>query len=201
MAHKVICINRRCGSGGHIIGEMVANQLGIKYYDRNLLSLALEYGGLDSSKYEKVDEKATNSAFYRLLYEGNEKVEKGKPANETLFQLQRDLMREIAQKEDCVIIGRCGDYILEHEDIKLFSVFVTASLEYRINHIMEQDHLNKRQATIQTKKIDKRRENYYHYFTKREWKDAKHYDILLNSQRLGFDKCKQLICDYYLNIL
>mgnify|MGYP000780665546 FL=1 len=105
MAHKVICINRRCGSGGHIIGEMVANQLGIKYYDKNLLTLALEYGGLTESKeYQNADEKATNSAFYRLLYEGNEKVEKGKPATDTLFQLQRDLMREIVQKEDCVIV-------------------------------------------------------------------------------------------------
>jgi cytidylate kinase len=202
MAHKIICINRRCGSGGHIIGEMVANQLGIKYYDKNLLTLALEYGGLDGSKnYEKVDEKATSTAFYRLQYEGNEKVEKGRPANETLFQLQRDLMREIAQKEDCVIIGRCGDYILEREDVDLFSVFVTASLEHRIRHIMEQDHLSQRQAAIQTRKIDKRRENYYYHFTKREWKDAKHYDILLNSQRMGYDKCTRLICDYYHTIL
>ena len=202
MAHKVICINRRCGSGGHIIGEMVANQLGIKYYDKNLLTLALEYGGLTESKeYQNADEKATNSAFYRLLYEGNEMVEKGKPATDTLFQLQRDLMREIVQKEDCVIVGRCADFILENDDVNLLSVFVTASLEYRVNHLMEIDHLNKRQALAQAKKIDKRRESYYHYFTKREWKDAKHYDLLLNSQRLGFDKCTKLLCDYYQNIL
>ena len=104
-------------------------------------------------------------------------------------------MREIVQKEDCVIVGRCADFILENDDVNLLSVFVTASLEYRVNHLMEINHLNKRQALAQAKKIDKRRESYYHYFTKREWKDAKHYDLLLNSQRLGFDKCTKLLCD------
>lgn len=202
MAHKVICINRRCGSGGHIIGETVANRLGIKYYDKNLIDMALEYGGLsDSKEYQKADEKATNSAFYRLQYEGNDKVEKGKPATETLFQLQRDLMREITQKEDCVIVGRCADYILEPDKVDFLSVFVTASFEYRVKHMMETDHLNKRQAIVQTKKIDKRRENYYYHFTKREWKDAKHYDILLNSESLGFEKCTRLLCDCYHNLL
>lgn len=202
MAHKVICINRRCGSGGHIIGEMVANELGIRYYDKNLITMALEYGGLEHSKtFQNADEKATNSAYYRLQYEGNDKVEKGRPATETLFQLQRDLMREIAQKEDCVIVGRCADYILQSENVSLLSVFVTASFEYRVQHMMETDHLNKRQAIVQTKKIDKRRENYYYHFTKREWKDAKHYDILLNSQNLGFDKCTKILCDCYHNIL
>lgn len=202
MAHKVICINRRCGSGGHIIGEMVAKELGIKYYDHNLLDLALEYGGIDFSKqYSDADEKATNSAFYRLQYEGNDKVDKGKPANETVFQLQRDLMQEITSKEDCVIIGRCGDFILDRDKVDVLSVFITAPFEDRVAHIMEQDALSKRQAIVQTKKIDKRREDYYHYFTKRDWKDAKHYEMILNSKALGYDKCTKILCNYYKNIL
>lgn len=202
MAHKVICINRRCGSGGHIIGEMVANELGIKYYDRNLLDLALEYGGLDKSKeYHKADEKATSSAFYRLQYKGNDKVDKGKPINDTLFQLQRDLMREITQREDCVLIGRCADYILDRNTVDFLSVFVTAPFDFRVNHMMEQDNLNKRQAIIQTKKIDKRREDYYHYFTKQDWRSTKNYEIVLNSQALGFHRCTQILCDCYKNIL
>lgn len=202
MAHKVICINRRCGSGGHIIGEMVANELGIKYYDRNLLDLALEYGGLDKSKeYHKADEKATNSAFYRLQYKGNDKVDKGKPINDTLFQLQRDLMREITQKEDCVLIGRCANFILDRDSVDFLSVFVTAPFDFRVKHMMEQDNLNKRQAIIQTKKIDKRREDYYHYFTKQDWRSTSNYEIVLNSQTLGFQKATQLLCECYKNIL
>lgn len=202
MAHKVICINRRCGSGGHIIGELVAKELGIKYYDKNLLELALEYGGLDQSRaFAKADEKATNSAFYRLQYEGNEKVEKGKPATETLFQLQKDLMREITSSEDCVIIGRCGDFVLDPAEVDFVSVFVTAPFDARVEHIMAQDKLNKRQAVVQTKKIDKRREDYYHYFTKKDWKDAKNYDLVLNSYALGYEKCAKLLVEFYKNIL
>ena len=204
MAHKVICINRRCGSNGHIIGEMVSNELGIKYYDRNLLSMALQYGGLENDKaFQKAvaDEKMANQAFYRLQYGGNEKVEKGKPVEDTIFQLQRDLMREIAEKEDCVLVGRCADFILDTADVNMLSVFVTAPMEYRVEQIMAENHLNKRQAISHIKKTDKRRSSYYYYFTKREWKDAKHYDLLLNSEKLGMENCVKLLCNYYKEIL
>lgn len=202
MAHKVICINRRCGSGGHIIGEMVANELGIKYYDKNLLDLALEYGGLDKTKqFHRADEKATNSAFYRLQYDGNDRVDKGKPANDTLFQLQRDLMREITQKEDCVLVGRCADYVLDRNVVNMLSVFITAPFDFRVKRIMDENNLSRHQAIIHTKKIDKRREDYYHYFTKQDWKNTKHYQIILNSETLGFQKCSKLLCDCYHNLL
>ena len=130
----------------------------------------MEYGGLDNSKeYHKADEKATSSAFYRLQYDGNDKVDKGKPINDTLFQLQRDFMREITQKEDCVLVGRCADYILDPKKVRLLSVFITAPFDFRVERIMEQDNLSKRQASLHIKKIDKRREDYYQYFTKQDW--------------------------------
>ena len=181
---------------------MVAKELGIKYYDKNLLELALEYGGLDQTKaFENADEKATNSAFYRLQYNGNDKVEKGKPATETLFQLQKDLMREITSKEDCVIIGRCGDYVLDPDEVNFISVFVTAPFDDRVAHIMDNNHLNKRQAIVLTKKIDKRREDYYDFFTKRDWKDAKNYDFVLNSSALGYEKAAKLLINFYKDIM
>lgn len=202
MRHKAICINRLCGSGGHIIGEMAAKELGIGYYDKNLLELALDYGEISSSKkYHSVDEKATNPAFYRLQYEGNDKVDKGKPANETLFQLQRDYMKEIVAKEDCVLIGRCADFVLANEDVDMLSVLVVAPLEERVAHLQQTDNLNARQATAQAKKIDKRRGDYYNYFTKRNWKNWDHYDLILNSATLGYDTCVKLLIDYYKNIL
>lgn len=201
MAHKVICINRLCGSGGHIIGEKVAERLGIGYYDRNLLDMALEYGGISSKSFHNADEKATNPMFYRLHYEGNEKVDKGKPANETVFQLQRDLMREITEQEDCVLIGRCADYILNRSHVNMVSVFVTAPFDFRVMHMMASDDLTRRMAVVQTKKIDKRREDYYRYFTKQEWKNPDNYELMLNSAALGFDKSVDLLCDYYEHIL
>lgn len=205
MAHKVICINRTCGSGGHLIGEQVAKELGIGYYDHNLLDMALEYGDLHGSKdvqsFKNADEKATNPAFYRLRYEGNEKVEHGKPATETVFQLQRDLIREITQEEDCVVVGRCANCILDPAKVDFLSVFVTASFDYRVAHIMQSDQLSKFQAERRTKQIDKRRKDYYYCFTKTQWQDYTNYDMMLNSETVGFDNCVKLLCNYFENIL
>ena len=205
MSHKVICINRHCGSGGHVIGKMVADELGIAYYDHNLLEMALEYGDLSDSKglksFLRSDEKAPNKAFYRLHYEGNENVEKERPAEDIVFQLQRDLIRQFTKEEDCVIVGRCASASLEGEDVSKLSVFVTASQEYRVESIMKTDNMNKVAAKRHVISKDRQRKNYYACYTKLDWLDPVNYDMLLNSETLGFEKCKQLLCDYYKNVM
>ncbi len=205
MSHKVICINRLCGSGGHIIGKMVADELGIGYYDHNLLDMALEYGDLHDSKgiksFLRADERATNKAFYRLRCEGNENVEKEKPATATIFQLQRDLILNFTQEEDCVIIGRCADYILESADVSMLSVFVTAPKDFRVSHIMTSDNLTKSRAERHVGQTDKRRKDYFYCFTKQDWMDPQIYDMILNSDKLGYDKCTKLLCDCYHDLL
>lgn len=205
MAHKVICINRRCGSGGHIIGEMVAKELGIAYYDHNLLDMALEYGDLKDSKglkhFLRSDEKAPNKAFYKLQYEGNDKVKKESPASDIVFHLQKDLITRFAQEEDCVIIGRCANNILEKEDVSVLSVFVTASKDYRVEHIMENDHLGKIAASRHVALTDKRRGDYYHCYTRADWLDPMNYELILNSETFGFEHCVKALCDCYNNIM
>lgn len=201
MAHKVICISRDCGSGGHLAGEIAAKKLGINYYDKNLIQLAMEYGGLSSSAFANVDEKATNPAYYKLIYEGNEKVEKGRPANEVLFQLQRDLIREITKKEDCVIVGRCASEILRNTNAQMVSVYITAPLAFRIKREMATDQLSKLQAATLIRKIDAKRRKYYQYFTKKEWGNPNMYDLTLNSATLGLERCADILVNYYENFL
>ena len=197
MGHKVICISRDCGSGGHIVGEIAAKKLVINYYDKNLIQLAMECGGISSSVLHDADEKATNPAFYRLIYEGNDKVEKGRPANEVLFQLQRDLIREITKKEDCVIVGRCADYILRNANVSMVNVYITAPKSMRIKREMTTDQLTKFQAASLIRKIDDKRRKYYQYFTKREWGNPDMYDITLNSSHLGLERCADILVHYY----
>ncbi|MCD7825170.1 MAG: cytidylate kinase-like family protein [Clostridiaceae bacterium] len=205
MARKVICINRRCGSGGHIIGDMVAKELNIGYYDHNLLDMALDHGGLNDAKalkrFRRADEKAPNKAFYRLHYEGNENVQKERPASDIIFQLQKDLIKKFTKEEDCVIVGRCANVILEEEGVEHLSVFITASQDYRVRQIMETNHLNKLAAQRQVNSTDKRRKNYYYCYTKRDWLELSNYDLILNSETMGFEKCTKLLCEYYRNAM
>ena len=100
-----------------------------------------------------------------------------------------------------MIIGRCGDYVLDPDEVNFISVFVTAPFDDRVAHIMDNNHLNKRQAIVLTKKIDKRREDYYDFFTKRDWKDAKNYDLVLNSSALGYEKAAKLLINFYKDIM
>lgn len=197
MAHKIICISREFGSGGHIIGETLAKNLGIGFYDRNLLDMAVNYGEITSGALDKADEKATKPWFYRLLYEGNDKVEKEKPASETLFQLQRDVIKEIAAKEDCVIIGRCSAETLKEEDAKVMNVYIVAPLEYRIRHKMIQEKLSEKETAILTRRVDKEREYYYNFYTNKEWGNPLNYDMTLNSEKLGEEKIIEILTDCY----
>lgn len=197
MRHKVICIGRESGSGGRVIGEKVAEQLGISFYDNNLLDMAKEYGGITSKSLDKSDEKATNQFYYKLLYEGNENVVPERPATEMLYQLQSDVIKQIAEKEDCVIVGRCADFVLKDQDVDEISIFIDAPVESRVSRIMEVEHLNNMQAKSFVKKTDTRRKNYYNYFTKQKWGSKDNYNFTVNSGMLGLDGAVKAICALY----
>ena len=139
MRHKIICIDRMCGSGGKEIGRLVSKKLGIGFHDSNLLELAKEHGGITSSSLDDSDEKATNPFYYKLIYEGNENVKQEQPATEMLFHLQSAVIQQIAKEEDSVIVGRCADFILKDDDVDILSVFITAPLADRITREMDVD--------------------------------------------------------------
>lgn len=201
MRHKIICIDRMCGSGGKEIGRMVSKKLGIGFHDSNLLELAKEHGGITSDSLDDSDEKATNPFYYKLIYEGNENVKQERPATEILFHLQSAVIQQIAKEEDSVIVGRCADFILKDDDVDILSVFITAPLTDRITREMDVDDMNETQAKKFIRKMDMRRKSYYNYFTKGDWGKKNTYDLVLNSSKLGVEGTVDILCSLYQNFM
>lgn len=186
MRHGIIAIGREFGSGGHKIGQMISDRLQIAYYDNELITLAGERGGLSEKKLEKFDERRTNPYFYEINYSGNERVEKGKPVPDTLYQLQKEVILDIAQKQDAVIVGRCADYILKKAGIPTLSVFIAAPLEQRVKRTMALQNLDEKTVLSMTKKKDKSRKKYYESHTGQVWGDPSGYDLYFDMA----DKCE-----------
>ena len=204
MAHRVICINRRHGSGAAIAARMAAEKLGISFYDEQLLDMAIKYGDLDQSKYkdifEKVDERAPSKMFYRLYSEGNEHVEKESPASDIIYDLERQILTEKAKEEDFIVMGRCAaTYLKELPDVEVVSVFATAPLDYRIEFITKNGDFDEAQAEEQIEKVDKQRRKYYEYFTKAEWDSIDNYDMIVNMGNVGVHRAAKAICGMFYN--
>ena len=198
MKNFVITIARGYGSGGRTIGKMLAADLDIPYYDRNLLRLASDDSGINEQLFIEADEKVKNT----LLYKVAKNVYKGEiippdrddfVSNENLFNYQAKIIKELAIKESCVIIGRCADYILKDDD-QVISVYIHAPLEACIQGVEKIAPVKNPKQYILT--TDKRRAAYYHYFTGQDWKDANNYDLCLDSSALGYEKCIEVIKAY-----
>lgn len=198
MKNFVITIARGYGSGGRTIGKMLAADLDIPYYDRNLLRLASDDSGINEQLFIEADEKVKNT----LLYKVAKNVYKGEiippdrddfVSNENLFNYQAKIIKELAIKESCVIIGRCADYILKDDD-QAISVYIHAPLEACIQGVEKIAPVKNPKQYILT--TDKRRAAYYHYFTGQDWKDANNYDLCLDSSALGYEKCIEVIKAY-----
>ena len=161
MANRIICIGRQFGSGGHEIAVKTANQLGIKVYERELIRLACEYGELSEKAMSAADEKATNPYLFQTVHEGNYHVLRGRPTSEVLFALQSHEIRRLAKREECVFVGRCADFVLREQDVRLLRVFISAPEEHRVARKMEQERLSHNQAVQLVRKMDKQRKKYY----------------------------------------
>ena len=199
MQNIVITIARQYGSGGREIGVKVAELLGIKSYDRELITMAAQKNGMSVEALQNIDERATSSLLYTLAmgsssYGHHTSLGFDMPVNDRLFVVQSELIREIAQKEDCVIVGRCADYVLrEHQNV--ISIFVYADIEIRIKRIMETHGLSYDEAKDLVNKTDKRRINYYNFYTGRKWGKYDHYQMSIDSSLLGIDGSAKIIAD------
>ena len=181
MGNRIISISRQFGSGGHEIAVRAADLLGIRVYERELLRLACEYGELSEKTLSPSDEKATNPFLFQTVHEGNYHVLRGKPTSEVLFALQSHEIRRIAKNEECVFVGRCADYVLREQDVRLLRVFVSAPEEYRIARKMQQETLTRDQAVRLIRKMDKQRRRYYESYTGRVWGTADNYDLCIDA--------------------
>lgn len=200
MKNFVIAITRTCGSGGTTIGKMISNDYGINMYDRELLRLASEDSGINELLFLNVDEHVKKS----LLYKVSKKVYQGElippessdfTSNDNLFNYQAKVLRELAEKESYVVIGRCADYILKDKP-NVFKIFIHACAEECIKHEMERLCMNEKDAAKHIKKMDKYRSEYYYYHTGEKWENPKNYDLSIDTSVLGFEKSVQLIRSY-----
>lgn len=202
----VVTIGRQYGSAGIEIGKKVAEILNIPFYDKELVELAAEKSNLSSETLKEVDEKATNSFLYSIVSGSysmrgiGSPIYYDMPINDKLFIAQTEVIKELA-KQDCVIVGRCADYVLENEkNVDILSVFVYASQEFRIQHVMEAFDITRNKAKDTIAKADKRRRNYYEYYTGRDWGAMTNYTMCLDVNKLGVDLAAQLIVDGAKNI-
>ncbi len=202
MKKRIITIARQYGSRGREIGKQLAQELGCKYYDRDLISMAAEKSGYNKDILGEADEKAANSLLYTLAL-GSSVYARGVehinvPLNDKLYIVQSNLIREIYEKdESAVIVGRCADYILaEMEDVA--HVFITADFDSRVDVVSKRSEVSEAKAKDLVVKTDKRRANYYNYYTGKKWGRIENYDLIVNSSKTGVDGAVKVIktfCD------
>jgi Cytidylate kinase len=193
MKTRVITIGRQFGSGGREIGLRLAEALSVEFYDKQLVTLAAERSGVIPEVFENVDEKAASPWLYAAVDVNGITTYIPTSSNDRLFELQSNLIKEVAAKGDCVIVGRCADYILRNEDIELYNLFVCAPMEIRIARKQAQEKLDENSTKALIKKTDKDRRAYYNYYTNKEWNSPESYDITVNSSRLGITETAILL--------
>ena len=186
----IITIGREYGSGGLEIGKKLAKKLGISFYDKNLIDEVAKKSGIQIDTLHRGDEKSAGPWYNPIFKNGT--------INDRIFWAQSDVIREIAEKESCVIIGRCADYILkDHENV--VKIFIQAPFEDRVKRVCEKYLIEiPDEAKKEILKTDKQRRSYYEFYTDNTWGGRKHVDLIVNSSVLGIDGTVDLIADFVL---
>lgn len=201
MANKIYTIGREFGSGGREVGEKLAAKLGIKLYDKELLQQAAKDSGFCEEIFENHDEKPTNSFLYSLVmdtysvsgYSAAPFLDM--PLNHKVFLAQFETIKKIAEKESCVIVGRCADYALS-DNPDCINVFIHADLDVRIKNVSRNLNITENKARDIINKTDKQRASYYNYYTSKKWGDSKSYNLSLDAGKLGTDNCVEMILNF-----
>lgn len=195
----VITIGRQLGSGGREIGQKLCAILGISFYDKELICIASRESGLKEEFFEKADEKKRFSLFGGLP--GLRDSAAGDPymnyylTNETLFKIQSDVIRTLAEQKSCIFVGRCADYVLKDSQ-RCLNVFISANLNDRIKRVAGIQNIPENKARIKIEKTDRERARYYNYFSGKVWGVADSYHLCINSSVLGIDDTVEFICQF-----
>lgn len=195
----VITISRQFGSGGHEVGEKLARQLDVPFYDKALIAMAAKQSGLSEEVFANADEKATSSLLYSMVmgnYSFGARVPgiNEMPINDKLFIIQSDIIKKAASEGPCVVIGRCADYILRDHD-NCLNVFIHARKEDRIQRTLAKKECEERKAPDFVTKKDKQRANYYNFYSNKRWDDLQNYDITIDTSRFTLDEAVELLID------
>ncbi len=197
----ILTIGRQFGSGGREIGKRLAKDLGIGYYDKELISMAARESGLCEDVFARADERASSGLSYAFTM-GYSSFMGGifTPyndilSNDGLFKIQSDAIRKLASEESCVLVGRCADYILR-DDPACLSFFIHSSEECRIRMIVERQGVTVEEAKTLMEKTDKSRAAYYNYYTNKTWGMASSYNLSIDVSVLGLDETVEYMKDF-----
>ena len=194
MANKIYTIGREFGSGGRTVGRKLAERLNIPFYDGEIIEKVHEETGFSQEFIKEQGEHSPTKSIFSYAFVGRDIT--GVSLSDQIFNIQQKLIKDIAQKEPCVIVGRCADYILSDRD-DVLNVFIEANTPEKAARIKKLYHKSDDEVKKLLKDVDKKRSVNYRYFTDKEWGNRKNYDLVLNSSVLGYDKCIELIASAY----
>ena len=192
MAAKIITISREFGSGGRFIGEEVAKKLEVAYYDKDIIGQIAERSGLSPEYIQEKAELSPKKGLFAYAFSGRDIT--GKSVEDIVYEAQRKVIMEIAEKESCVIIGRNADFILKDRD-DVLNVFIHGNIPEKVQRICKLYHVTEADAVKMINDTDKRRRINYNFYTEQKWGMAENYTLSLNSSALGYDMCQKIIID------
>ena len=192
MTKRIITISREFGSGGRFIGEEVAKELGIAYYDKNIINEIAEKSGLSPEYIQENAELSPKKGLFAYAFAGRDIT--GKSVEDMVYEAQRNVILELADKEPCVIIGRNADYILKDRD-DVLNVFIHGDAPEKIQRITRLYNVEEQKAVKMMEDTDKRRMANYNFYTDQKWGKASNYTLCLNSSQLGYDRCEKIIME------
>ena len=192
MAKRIITISREFGSGGRFIGEEVAKKLGIAYYDKNIINQIAEESGLSPDYIQESAELSPKKGILAYALAGRDIT--GKSVEDMVYEVQRKVILELAEKEPCVIIGRNADFILKDRD-DVLNVFIHGNMPEKTKRICQLYNVSEQDAIKMMTDTDKRRMTNYNFYKDQRWGKASDYTLCLNSSQLGYDKCEEIIME------
>ena len=192
MAKRIITISREFGSGGRFIGEEVAKKLGIAYYDKNIINEIAEKSGLSPEYIQENAELSPKRGLFAYAFAGRDIT--GKSVEDMVYEAQRKVILDLAEKESCVIIGRNADYILKDRD-DVLNVFIHGNMPEKTQRIIRLYNVDEKKAVKMIADTDKRRMTNYNFYTEHKWGKASNYTLCLNSSQLGYERCEKIIME------
>ena len=193
--NKIITISRQYGSGGRIVAKKLADALGIPFYDNELINMAAEKTGLSVECFKDAEKTSIGNLFFSLTSLTPSIDAVGLPLNEKIFLVQSQVIKEVAAEGSCVIVGRSANYVLQDHP-NVINVFLQGDLEDRVKRAIDTYGQDAEGAEAMVIKTDKRRANYFNYFTGQKWGKAENYDLILNTSRMDLDKIVEVIKTY-----
>lgn len=196
----IVTVSREAYCGGDELAKNLADKLGFKFYDRELISLASEKSGIHEDHFDSIEKKPTNSILYSVvmgMYTSRGAYVRLDDVltDDKIYKIQADIIREMAEQGNCVFVGRCSDYILRNNP-KCVNIFLHGNESDRVKRVMAEQSVSESEAKKIVSRADKKRRSYYNYYTNREWGEMSNYDLTLNLSSIAEDKAVDLVVDF-----